>query len=370
MSTKRDYYEVLQVSRQASEREIKAAYRKLAVRFHPDRNPDDPQAEEKFKEAAEAYAVLSDPEKRARYDRYGHQGVAGGVNIDPTIFSDFTDVFGDLFGLGDLFGRRHRRGPRGIPGADLRYDLTLTFEEAAFGKKVTIRYPRLERCDACHGTGSRDGNLATCGTCGGLGQVRMNRGFITLAQTCPRCAGQGRVVENPCDVCGGEGRTEREREREISIPAGVDNGLRLRLRGEGEHGRRGGPPGDLDVVLHVEPHPRLERQGADVFEELELSYPQLVLGTTAGVVTLHGEEQLKVPAGTQPGHEFRLRGKGIPRLDGEGRGDHVVRILLRVPRPKELGEEQLALLRKLAESEGVEVHEGRGVIDKMRHLFN
>ncbi len=367
MSSKRDYYEVLGVGRDASEKEIKSAYRKLAVRYHPDKNPGDAAAEDSFKEAAEAYAVLSDAEKRSRYDRLGHQGVGGGGGFDPSAFSDFSDILGDLFGVRDLFGRR--RGGQGIPGADLRYDLELTFEEAAFGHKATLRFPRLEACEVCDSSGAKDGRLTTCNTCGGAGQVRFTQGFFSVARPCPQCGGQGQLAVEPCANCHGDGRVEQERKLEVSVPAGVDNGLRIRLRGEGEHGRRGGPPGDLDVILHVAPHERFERQGADVTETVRLGYAQLVLGGQITVETLHGEEKLTVPAGTSPGHEFRLRGKGIEHLERNGRGDHVATVSLRVPKLKDLGEDHVELLRRLAEAEGTEVHESRGVIDKVRGLF-
>ncbi len=369
--SKRDYYEVLGVSQTASDSEIKSAYRKLAVKFHPDRNPGDQEAEEKFKEAAEAYAVLSDQEKRARYDRFGHQGAAAGGfgGFDPSVFGDFSDILGDLFGFGG--GRRRRY--QGIPGADLRYDLFLSFEEAAFGHKAEIHYRRLEQCETCSGSGSRDGKLSACSTCGGQGQVRVSQGFFSVSTTCPTCRGEGQTVADPCGECRGDGRQEQERSLEVSIPAGVDNGMRLRLRGEGEHGRRGGPPGDLDVIIRVEPHERFVRNGADVEEEIGLSYPQLVLGTQVEVETLREPEKIKVPPGTQPGHEFRLRGKGIQQLNSERRGDHIVRIGIEVPAAKELEDEQVALLRKLAELEGNHVNDGgvvEGVMEKVRNLFS
>ena len=369
MANPRDYYEVLGVSRDADAAAIKSAYRKLAVKYHPDRNPGDTAAEEKFKEAAEAYAVLSDSEKRARYDRFGHQGAAGGGfgGFDPSVFGDFSDILGDLFGFGGFGGRRGGR-TRGIPGADLRYDLQMSFEEAAFGREVTIRYPRLESCSKCSGSGSQSGRMATCSTCAGHGQVRFTQGFFSVARTCPDCGGEGQSVQDPCKKCRGDGRQEREREIQVTIPAGVDNGIRLRLRGEGEHGRRGGPPGDLDVVIQVAEHERFERDGAHVYEIVELGYPQLVLGTQVEIETLHGADKLKVPAGTSPGHEFRLRGKGIQRLNSEGRGDHVVRAGLRIPKVKDLEDEQVELLRQMAEQDGLEVSDS-GVLGKVKSFF-
>ena len=309
MASKRDYYEVLGVPRDADASAIKSAYRKLAVRHHPDRNQSDPAAEEKFKEAAEAYAVLSDSEKRARYDRFGHQAAAAGGfgGFDPSIFGDFSDILGDLFGFGG-FGGRGRARTRGVPGADLRYDLSLSFEQAAFGHEVEIRIPRLETCERCSGTGSRDGQLKTCATCGGQGRVRFSQGFFSVAQTCPQCRGEGQMVADPCRDCRGDGR--------------------------------------------------------------QLGYPQLVLGTTVEVETLHGKEKLRVPPGTTPGHEFRLRGQGIPRLNSDRRGDHVVHAALKVPKLKDLDDERIELLQQLAELEGTEVHEHGGVLDKVKSLFS
>ncbi|MCP3958105.1 MAG: molecular chaperone DnaJ [bacterium] len=364
MASKRDYYEVLGVDRDASPADIKSAYRKLAVKYHPDRNQGNAEAEEKFKESAEAYAVLSDPEKRARYDRFGHQAEQPGFSgFDPSIFGDFSDILGDFFG----FGTGRRRTSRGTPGADLRYDLAMSFEEAAFGREVEIRIPRLETCERCSGSGSRSGQLTPCDTCGGQGRVRYTQGFFSVARPCPDCSGEGRIVTDPCSECQGEGRTETEKDLKVTIPPGVDSGIRLRLRGEGEHGRRGGPPGDLDVLIRVKPHERFERHGSDVHEQIELTYSQLVLGTSIKVETLHDEESIKVPAGTSPGHEFRLRGKGIKDLNSHHRGDHIVHVALRVPKPRDLDDEYLDLLRKLAELEGAEVHEG--VLSKVKNLF-
>ncbi len=368
---KRDYYEVLGIARTASAQEIKSAYRKIAVRDHPDKNPGDKEAEERFKEAAEAYAVLSDADKRARYDRFGHQGVAGAGagGFDPTIFADFSDILGDIFGFG--FGGGGRRGGSGMTrGADLRYDLTLTFEEAAFGTETTLRIPRLENCETCSGTGSANGSPpATCQACGGRGQVRYTQGFFTVARTCPQCQGEGRVISDPCKECRGEGRVEKERSITVKIPAGVDTGARLRLTGEGEHGRRSGPAGDLYVVLQVRPHKTFRRDGSTVLSSMTISYPQAVLGTTVEVDTLHGKSPLDVPAGTPHGRDFRLRGQGIDRLDGTGRGDHVVKVEVEVPNPRNLSAEELQLLRRLAEIGGYPVKEEKGVIERVKNLF-
>ncbi len=367
MSNKRDYYEVLGVAREAAVTEIKVAYRKLAVQYHPDRNPGDQAAEEKFKEAAEAYAVLSDAEKRARYDRFGHQsGPQGFSGFDPSAFGDFADILGDLFGMGGQ--RRSRNG--GLAGADLRYDLQLEFEEAAFGTKKKLSYHRLEGCATCSGSGSADGQVKPCKTCGGAGQVRFSQGFFSVARPCPECRGQGRKVTNPCKDCRGEGRISKPRELEVTIPAGVDEGMRLRLRGEGEHGLRGGPTGDLEVALYVKEHERWRRNGADVHEVLPLSYAQMVLGTSVEVETLHGSETLKVPPGTQHAQELRLRGQGAARLDSERKGDHVVHVQLEVPKPKELSDAQLDLLRQLAELEGAKTGGAESLVDKVKNLFN
>lgn len=367
---KRDYYEVLSVDRGAGAAEIKAAYRKLAIKFHPDRNPGDAAAEDRFKEASEAYEVLSDGEKRSRYDRFGHQAVAGAGSggFDPTIFADFSDILGDLFGFG---GGGRRGGSNGMTrGADLRYDLTLTFEEAAFGTETTLRIPRLESCPKCSGSGSANGAPpAVCQACGGRGQVRFTQGFFTVARTCPQCQGEGRVISDPCTECRGEGRVEEERSITVKIPAGVDTGARLRLSGEGEHGRRGGPAGDLYVVLQVRPHKHFRRDGSTVLSRATISYPQAVLGSAIEVDTLHGKSTLDIPAGTQHGRDFRLRGQGIARLDGAGKGDHVVSVEVEVPQPRDLSPEELQLLRRLAELGGHPVKEEKGVIERVKNLF-
>jgi len=367
----RDYYDVLGIARGASQREIKSAYRRLAVRYHPDKNPGDKEAEGRFKEAAEAYAVLSDESKRERYDRFGKQGVSGGFSgFDPQTFGDFSDILGEFFGFGfgDMFGQRRRGG--GHPGADLRYELELELREAAFGVDREIEIPRLESCEACSGLGTAGGAApASCQACGGRGQVRFTQGFFTVARTCPQCGGEGTVVVDPCKECRGKGRVERRRSIQVKIPAGVDTGTRLRLTGEGEDGRRGGRTGDLYVDVLVRPDERFVRQGYDVGSEAEISYPQAVLGTSLKVETLHGEETLEIPPGTASGARFQLRGKGIQRLERGGRGDHVVVVRLRVPHPRELSEEELEQLRELAELSGSEVRGDRRVLDRVRDLF-
>ena len=372
MAQQRDYYEILSVSRDARGAEIKSAYRQLAVRYHPDRNPGDAVAEERFKEAAEAYAVLSDADKRSRYDRFGHAGLGGAAGgaggFDPAIFADFSDILGDFFGFGG--GRRRSGGGRAARrGADLRYDLVIAFEQAAFGIEETLRIPRLETCPECKGSGSADGKQPrVCSACGGHGQVRYSQGFLTVARTCPQCHGEGTVIADPCRSCRGEGRVERERSIQVTIPAGVDSGSRLRLTGEGEHGRFGGPAGDLYVVIAVEPHDRFERDGAHVYSRLVVSYPQAVLGAPLVVETLHGEAPLDLPAGTPHGREFRLRGKGIERLDRSGRGDHVARIEVEVPHPRDLSEEELGLLRQVAELREQPVR-ADGVLGRVKKMF-
>ncbi|HEX9798596.1 MAG TPA: molecular chaperone DnaJ [Thermoanaerobaculia bacterium] len=370
--TTRDYYEILGVAREATTQQIKAAYRKLALKYHPDKNPSDAEAEERFKEAAEAYAVLSDADQRARYDRFGHaaaggfEGFGGAGGFDPSIFGDFSDILGDLFG----FAGGQRAGGA-TPGADLRYDLEISFEEAAFGATRTVEFPRLEACATCGGEGSAGGKPPErCRACGGAGQVRFSQGFFTVARTCPNCRGEGRVVVDPCAECSGSGRVERARKLEVRIPAGVDTGARLRLAGEGEHGRRGGRRGDLYVVLSVAPHETFRREGPHVLSQVEIGYAQAVLGGTVEVPTLHGTRQLEIPPGTPSGRLFHLRGEGIERLAGRGRGDHVVEAVIRVPKRAELDDERRALLHRLGELEGRPAREERGVIDRVKDLFS
>jgi molecular chaperone DnaJ len=366
---KRDYYEVLGVSREARDSEIKSAYRQLAIKYHPDRNSGDAEAEEHFKEAAEAYAVLSDRDKRSRYDRFGHQASAGGGfgGFDAETFGDFSDILGDLFGFGSR--RRQRRGgPQ--PGADLRYDLGLSFLDSAFGSEITLRIPRLETCDTCRGSGSADGSAPQpCNSCGGRGQVRVTQGFFTVARTCPTCGGQGSVVTSPCADCDGEGRREKEHSLQLTIPPGVDTGSRLRLAGEGEHGVRGGPPGDLYVVIHSEEHETFHRDGFDVLSEVKISYPLAVLGGKVEIETIHGIERLSVPSGAQHGQTLTLRGKGVPRLGRSGHGDHRAVLRLIVPKARDLDGEQLELIEALARRGKDHVHEERNVLDRVKDLF-
>jgi len=354
MPTERDYYEILGVPRDASEEEIKRAYRRLAMKYHPDRNPGDPEAEEHFKEASEAYEVLRDPEKRQIYDRYGHEGLRGtgfsGFRGFDDIFSAFGDIFEEFFG----FGRSTRARTRGRPGADLRYNLTITLEEAAKGKEVEIPVEHHDLCPTCRGSGSRPGSApAICPVCKGRGQVSRTQGFFTMTTTCPRCYGQGQFIVDPCETCQGTGRVKVTRKVHLKVPPGVDTGSRLRLRGEGEPGEGGGPPGDLYVVIHVEPHPFFQRQGDDIFCQAPISFTQAALGAKIEVPTLDGTEILQIPRGTQSGTLFRLKGLGMPRLKGYGRGDQVIEVVVKTP--TNLTKRQEELLIQFAEASGEKV---------------
>ncbi len=371
---KRDYYEVLGVPREASAQEIKSAYRKLALKHHPDKNPGDKQAEENFKEAAEAYSVLSDPNKRGQYDRFGHAGVnvgSGGFGgFDPDIFADFSDILGDFFGFGDVFGgSRRRRSSQAQRGSDLRYDLRISFEEAAFGVKTKIKIPRQETCSVCGGTGAKPGQgRVTCNTCGGQGQIRYQQGFFTISRTCPQCQGTGTIIKNRCTECKGAGRLPKEKILELKIPAGVDDGSRLRVAGEGESGANGGPPGDLYVVIEVEEHPFFKRQGNDIYCELPVSFPQAALGAEIGIPTLQGKEKLKIPEGTQTGTVFRLKGRGVVSLGGRGQGDQLVAIT--VVTPTKLNKQQKQLLQQFADaSDGESEEESEGLFGKVKDIF-
>jgi molecular chaperone DnaJ len=370
--SKRDYYEILGVSRTASDQEIKSAYRRLAVRYHPDKNPNDSSAEEKFKEAAEAYSVLSDVEQRRRYDRFGHAGVssaAGAGAWGAPGFGGIEDILGDLFGFGDVFGagRTGSRRTAAQRGADLRYDLEIKLEEAAHGMTAQLRIPRLEGCETCQGSGAAAGTQPeTCQTCSGTGQVRYQQGFFSVARTCHACRGVGRVIKNPCPDCKGSGRVEREKQMEVKIPAGVETGSRLRVQGEGEAGTQGGPSGDLYVVIHVAEHEQFERQGSNLYDAVPITFAQAALGADISVKTLEGEERLKIPMGTQTGTVFRLKGKGMPVLGGRGRGDLFVSVT--VITPTTLTREQRKLLEQLAEVENKDL-EDKGLVDKVRDIF-
>lgn len=368
MNNKRDYYEVLGISGDSSDQEIKSAYRKLAIKYHPDKNSGDKNAEEKFKEAAEAYSVLSDPEKRARYDRFGHSGMQGGFSgFDPNIFGDFGDILGEFFGFGDIFGGRRRGGP--ARGADLRYDLKISFREAAFGLKTKIKIPRQDTCPSCNGSGAPKGKPpVTCPTCKGAGQVRYQQGFFSISRSCGQCNGSGQVITEPCETCQGKGRVHKEKVLEVRIPAGVDNGARLRIQGEGEAGSHNGPSGDLYVIIYVEEHPFFQRQENSIYCQVPISIVQAVLGSEIVVPTLEGEEKIKIPEGTQTGSVFRLRNKGIVSLGGRGRGDQFVTVNIVVP--TKLTKEQRQAFENLAKvSEDDELIQERNIFDKVKDIF-
>jgi len=368
---KRDYYEVLEVARTATDQELKSAYRKLAMRYHPDKNPGDATAEEKFKEAAEAYAVLSDGEQRRRYDRFGHAGVSStaGASWGAPGFGGIEDILGDLFGFGDVFGasRSGSRRSAAQRGADLRYDLEITLEDAANGMTANLRIPRLETCETCKGSGAAEGTQPeTCATCNGSGQMRFQQGFFSVARTCHTCRGVGKVIKSPCKECRGAARVEREKQMEVKIPAGVETGSRLRVQGEGESGMSGGPSGDLYVVIHVAEHEHFERQGSNLYAAVPITFAQAALGAEIAVRTLDAEDKVKIPVGTQTGTVFRLKGKGMPMLGGRGRGDLFVSVT--VVTPTSLTREQRKLLEQLATVENKDL-EDKGLVDKVRDIF-
>ena len=370
---KRDYYEVLGVARGASEQEIKSSYRKLAMQFHPDRNPNNPDAEEKFKEATEAYAVLADGEKRALYDRFGHAGVSqasGGGGFDASAFQDLSDIFGDFFGFGDIFSSGGRRRSRAQRGADLREDVNLEFEEAVFGTETKVVVRRHETCEECHGSGAAPGKApVACRSCAGRGQVRYQQGFFSIARTCPTCQGAGTVITDPCQKCKGEGRILRQKAVETKVPAGVEDGTRIRFNGLGEAGAFGGPAGDLYVVLHVKEHPFFERDGNDLHCVVPISFTQAALGAEIRVPTLEGEQVLKVPDGTQSGTTLRLRGKGVPVLNGHGKGDLFVEV--RIQTPGKISKRQRELLQELEGTLQVENKpQRRSLMNKMKDMFS
>ncbi len=354
MTTKRDYYEVLGLNREANDEEIKKSYRQLALKYHPDRNPEDKAAEESFKEAAEAYEVLRDPQKREIYDRFGHEGLSGtgftGFKGFDDIFSSFGGIFEEFFG----FGMRGRDRERAMAGADLRYNLNITLYDAAFGKEEEITVHKAERCVSCDGSGSSPGTSPTvCPLCQGQGQVVRSQGFFSISTTCNQCHGEGSIITDPCRECRGTGKVKTGRNVTVKIPPGIDAGTRLRLRGEGELGERGGPPGDLYVVLNVEPHEFFEREGDDLICQVPISFSQAALGAKIDAPTLDGTETLTVSKGTQTHQVFRLKGKGIPHLRGYGTGDLLVQVVVKIP--TSLSERQEVLLRELAEIDGEDV---------------
>lgn len=382
--SRRDYYDVLGVARSATDQEIKSAYRKLALKHHPDRNPGDKVAEDKFKEAAEAYAVLADTDKRARYDRFGHAAVSGAAGqgpggFDPSIFAEFNDIFGgigDIFGFGDIFGARRRGGPQ--RGADLRYDLEISFEQSAKGVEPSIQIPRHEPCEPCGGSGAAPGTgPSTCPQCRGTGQLRYQQGFFTVARTCGQCRGSGRVITKPCTTCRGAGVTERVRKLTVKIPAGISSGQRLRLQAEGEAGTQGGPSGDLFVVVHVAEHAFFQRDGNDLLCDVPVQFTTLALG---GEITVPGIEDsietIKVPEGTQSGAVFRARSKGMPDVSGRGRGDLIVTVQGITPR--KLSKDQRALLEQLSATLPTqqatptprdESADDRGIFERVKDIF-
>lgn len=380
MSTKRDYYDILGVDKNADAQAIKKAYRKLAMKYHPDRNPDNKEAEEKFKEVNEAYEVLSDENKRRTYDQFGHEGVNGqggfgGQGFGGQGFGGFEDIFGDVFG--DIFGggfgnsRTRRRGPE--RGSDIRHSINISFEEAAFGKKTSIKLNRSEECSECNGSGAKVGtSKKTCPTCNGAGEVRTVQrtpfGNIASSRICSTCEGEGEVIESPCPKCSGRGNTRKVKTIEVDIPAGIDDGQMIKLSGQGEIGSKGGPRGDLYLVINVERHPLFTREGTDIHFEMPITFVQAALGDEIEVPTLDGKVKYKVPEGTQTGTVFRLREKGIPRIRGNSRGDQYVKVVVDVP--KKLNESQKDILREFAKECGEEVHERQNsFLKKIEKLF-
>lgn len=356
--TKKDYYEILGVPRNATQEEIKKAYRKLALKYHPDRNPGDKEAEEKFKEAAEAYSVLGDPQKRATYDRYGHEGLRGEgftgfTGFESSLFEEFADILGSFFGFGDFFTsgeRRRQRTPQ--RGRDLIMEVEVSLEEAAFGVEKEVKINRHEICEVCHGRGLEPGTRpSVCPVCHGRGQIRNQHGFVIITRTCSHCGGSGEIISTPCSECRGTGLTKQRRVLKIRIPAGIDDGTRLRIEGEGEPGEREGLAGDLYIVVRLKPHEFFVREGNNLICEIPISFVQAALGASIEIPTLDGSSEiLKIPAGTQSGEVFKLKGKGIRDIRGHGRGDLIVRVVVKTP--TNLTKEQKALLRELARQMG------------------
>ncbi|MEG1310984.1 MAG: molecular chaperone DnaJ [Romboutsia sp.] len=378
MSTKRDYYEILGVDKNVDAQALKKAYRKLAMQYHPDRNPDNKEAEEKFKEISEAYEVLSDDTKRQTYDQFGHAGMngqggfGGQGGFSGQGFGGFEDIFGDMFG--DIFGggqRTRRRGPE--RGADIRHSVDISFEEAAFGKKMSIKINRSEECSECHGSGSKSGtSKKTCPTCNGAGEVRTVQrtpfGNIASSRTCSICNGEGEVVESPCNKCNGQGSTRKVKTIEVDIPGGIDDGQMIKLSGQGEIGSKGGPRGDLYIVVNVNSHPLFTREGNDIYFDMPITFVQAALGDEIEVPTLDGKVKYTVPEGTQTGTVFRLREKGIPRLRGNSRGDQYIKVV--VDTPRKLNEKQKDILREFAKECGEDVHEKKSTFGrKIENMF-
>ncbi len=372
---KRDYYEILSVSRDCDDGTLKTSYRKLALQYHPDRNPDNKEAEEKFKEAAEAYSVLSDPQKRAAYDRFGHQGLSGAAGgsggFDESTFADFGDILGDLFGLGDMFGGRRggSGGRRTQRGEDIRYDLEISFEDSMRGLSADLQIPRMEACTRCLGAGGEpNGGMITCSVCSGRGEVLYQQSFLAIRKTCPSCSGRGKVIRQICTQCRGEGFHRVEKKLKVNIPAGVDNGTRLRLSNEGNPGPAGSVPGDLYVVIKVAEHPVFERRETDLHCTLPVNVAQAVLGADITIETFDGPQSIKIPEGTQAGSQFRLRNLGVPQLNSRARGDIYVHVDVQVP--KKLSREQRRLFEQLQDVLPVEnaPHE-KSVFERVRDFF-
>lgn len=360
----KDYYGILGVSRDASEADLKKTFRQLALKYHPDRNPDDKESEEKFKEINEAYSCLSDPEKRANYDRFGTaEEVGPGFSPFGAGFGDiFEDIFGDFFGT--FTGQRR---PRPTKGNDLRYDLDITLMEAAFGTEKTIEVPKWETCIECRGTGSAPGKgPVTCSHCKGTGQIRFQQGFFSISKTCGRCNGAGKIITDPCKACKGTGTVRRSKDITVKIPAGIDSGSRLRITGEGDPGLYGGPPGDLFVILNVEEHPFFKREGTDLFCEVPISFPHAALGAEIEVPTLDGISKIKIPAGTSSGRIFHIKGAGLPKVGGHVRGDQIVRVYVDVP--KKLTTRQKELLEEFARINGDEI--AKSFKEKLKDIFS
>lgn len=371
--TKRDYYEILGVSRESDDQTLKGAYRKLALQFHPDRNPGNHDAEEKFKEAAEAYSVLSDGNKRAAYDRFGHQGVQGAASngFDGAAgFPDLSDILSDVFGFGDVFGGgRGQRRSRAQRGEDVRYDLEITFEDSMKGLSIDIQVPRMDECARCAGKGAEpEDGLTVCPTCRGRGEVIYQQAFLSVRRTCAQCGGRGQLIRRPCKECKGEGYQRRERKLKVNIPPGVDAGTQLRLTAEGQPGGNGGPPGDLYVVLKVKPHPVFERHEDNLHCTVPVNPAQAALGASIDVLTLDGLQTLKVPEGSQPGTRLRLKALGVPHVNGSGRGDLFVHLDVRIP--TKLTRDQRKLFEQLRDLLPAENEPDKGIFDRVKDYFS
>jgi molecular chaperone DnaJ len=369
---KRDYYEILGVERSADDQLLKGAYRKLALKYHPDRNPNDREAEEKFKEAAEAYGILSDSQKRAAYDRFGHAGVqsAAGGGFDPGQFAGFEDILGEFFGFGDLFGggggRRRTRAQR---GEDLPFELEISFEDMMRGLSADIQVPRMEACGRCSGKGAEpEDGLTQCPVCRGRGEIHYQQAFLTVRRTCSQCNGRGQIIRRPCHDCKGDGYLRKEKKLKINIPAGVDTGTRLRLSGEGQPGANGGPPGDLYVLLKVQEHPIFDREKDDLYCNVPVNVAQAALGTEVDILTFDGVQNVKIPEGTQKGAKVKLKGLGIPHLQGHGRGDLYVHVDVRIP--TKLSREQRKLFEQLRETLPADNEPSeKSLLDKVKDYF-